>query len=95
MRQKADHVSQDAGSIWDIMRSPLSEAEIHSLPVPDRAMSSLPVMNTPRPTATSAMQTAIIECLRIYGLAAIISVAIAATIKLIVIFLTHQGRNDL
>lgn len=40
------------------------------------------------------MQTAIFECLRIYGLAAVISVAIAATIKLIVIVLTRQGQSD-
>lgn len=40
------------------------------------------------------MQTAIYECLRIYGLAAVISIAIAASIKLIVIVLTRHGQGD-
>ena len=50
---------------------------------------------TPGPdqTNTHAMQNAILECLHVYGIAAGISVAIAVTIKLIVLALTRVSAD--
>lgn len=45
------------------------------------------------PTTPTLMQNAIFECLHVYGIAAGISVAIAVTIKLIVLALTRAGAE--